>query len=248
MALEKKGTSMDAIECIATRRSIRRYLDMPVDQETMLTVIEAGSLAPSSGNLQDWKFILVDDKQLMKKLSEFCLGQACVHNAAFLVVICSDPEQTIRHYGLRGERLYTIQNSAAAGQNMLLAAHALGLGGNWVGAFDENKLRTILNIPESVRPQAILTFGYSAEVPGNKSTRGLELVTYFNSYGATFRNMHRFLKDYHVDWENRIASAKTSVEKLKEKAAGKLGEAAARTTQEGKSMWAKLKEGMPKKK
>jgi len=232
---------MDAIECIATRRSIRQFLSIPVDQETMLTVIEAGSNAPSSGNLQDWKFILVDDKQLTKKISEFCLNQDCVHNAGFLVVVCSDYEQTERHYGLRGERLYTVQNCAAASQNMLLAAHALGLGGNWVGAFDENKLRSILGIPGNVRPQAVLTFGYPAEVPSMKRIKSLDTVTFFNGYGATIRNVHRFFKDYHVDWEARISGAKTSMQRLSEKASGNVRHAAEKTKTEGKGVWEKIK-------
>jgi len=69
---------MDAIECIATRRSIRRFLNVPVDQETMMTIIEAGSLAPSSGNVQDWKFIIVDNKDLKKEIYEHSLGQECI--------------------------------------------------------------------------------------------------------------------------------------------------------------------------
>ena len=76
---------MDALECISTRRSIRNFRDIPVDLETMMTVIEGGTLAPNAGNLQDWKFILVTDKGLKKKISEYSLGQPYVNNAAFLV-------------------------------------------------------------------------------------------------------------------------------------------------------------------
>ncbi|MBN1793323.1 nitroreductase family protein [Candidatus Woesearchaeota archaeon] len=209
---------MDIFECIATRRSIRKFLDVPVDQETILSIVEAGTYAPSCGNVQDWRFIVVDSKDLMKTISEYSLGQECIHNAAILVVICSDPEQTERHYGLRGEKLYTIQNCAAATQNMLLAGHALGLGGVWIGAFDENKVRDILGIPSSVRPQAILAFGYPAEVPDEKIVKDLSLITFFNGYGARIKEVHRVLKDYHVDWERRVSEAHSAARRVQERA------------------------------
>jgi nitroreductase len=208
---------MDALECIATRRSIRSFLDIAVDQETILTIVEAGTYAPSAGNLQDWRFVVVEDKTLLKSLSEYCLGQASIQNSSFSVVVCSDYEQTERNYGLRGERLYTIQNCAAAIQNMLLAAHSLGLGGVWIGAFDENKIRVLLGIPNNVRPQAILAFGYPSEPPGTKIMRDLAVITYFNKYGTKVKNMHRFLKDYHVEWENRINAAHTALDRVKKK-------------------------------
>ncbi|MBU1198407.1 MAG: nitroreductase family protein [Nanoarchaeota archaeon] len=208
---------MDALECISTRRSIRRFLNVPVDFETIMTVVEAGSMAPSSGNVQDWKFIVIDDKEIMKKLCEYSLNQECIHNAAFLIVVCSDPEQTERHYGLRGQKLYTVQNCAAAAQNMLLSAHALGLGGNWVGAFDEEKIRTILNIPPDARPQLILAFGYPDEIPVHKRLKDLTLITYFNNYGETVKKFHRVLKDYSIDWEARLKQAHTTFDRLKEK-------------------------------
>jgi len=208
---------MDVLECIATRRSIRRFLQVPVDFETMMTVVEAGTLAPSSGNVQDWKFVVIDDKELKHQIAEHSLGQECIHNAAFLVVVCSDPEENERHYGLRGSRLYTVQNCAAAIENMLLAAHALELGGVWVGAFDEEKIRTLINIPSNARPQAILAFGYPAEIPDKKILRDLNMSIFFNSYGSRIRNIHRLFKDYSVDWQMRIDAARTSFGKLAEK-------------------------------
>ncbi|MBN2459878.1 nitroreductase family protein [Candidatus Woesearchaeota archaeon] len=226
---------MDAMECISTRRSIRRFLNVPVDFETIMTIVEAGSLAPSSGNMQDWKFIVVDNKELMAKICEHSLGQECVYNAAFLIVICSDPEQTELHYGLRGARLYTVQNCAAAAQNMLLAAHAIGLGGTWVGAFDEEKMREILDIPRSARPQAILAFGYADEVPDHKRVKDLRVITYFNAYGTTVRNMHHVLKDYSLDWEQRINQAHTALDRLKEKTKEKTKQVVEKATSKSKS-------------
>jgi nitroreductase len=238
---------MDAIECIATRRSIRRFLKTPVDFETIMSIIEAGSLAPSSGNVQDWKFILVDDKSLMKAICEYSLNQECLFNAAFLIVICSDPEQTELHYGLRGERLYTVQNCATAGENMLLAAHALGLGGVWVGAFDEEKIRELLNIPSSARPQAVLAFGYPDEIPDQKRIKDLNILTYFNTYGVRIKNVHRVLRDYSVDWEARIKEAHTAMERLREKAKAATQKASEQMSKKGGSLFQKYKEKIKKK-
>ena len=209
---------MDALECIGTRRSIRRFLNVPVDWETIITIVEAGSLAPSSGNVQDWRFIVVDKKDLMKKICEHSLNQECIQNAGFLVVVCSSSVQTEMHYGLRGQRLYAIQNGAAAAENMLLAAHALGLGGIWVGAFDEEKLREVLDVPREARPQAILAFGYPDETPDHKRLKDLNRITYFNAYGATVKKIHHVLRDYSLDWEARINQAHTALERFKEKA------------------------------
>ena len=238
---------MDALECISTRRSIRRFLNVPVDFETIMTIVESGSLAPSSGNVQDWKFIVVDNKDLMKKICEHSLNQECIHNAAFLVVVCSDSEQTERHYGLRGQRLYTIQNCAAAAENMLLTAHALGLGGTWVGAFDEEKIREFLDIPKWARPQAILAFGYPDEVPDHKRIKDLSIITYFNSYGARIKKIHHVLRDYSLDWEARIKQAHTAIERLRERAQAATQKAREQVGKKGGFLFQRYREEVKKR-
>lgn len=238
---------MDALECISTRRSIRRFLNVPVDFETIITIVESGSLAPSSGNVQDWKFIVIDNKDLMKKLCEHSLNQECIHNAAFLVVICSDSEQTESHYGLRGQRLYTVQNCAAAAENMLLTAHALGLGGTWVGAFDEEKIREILGIPEFARPQSILAFGYPDEIPDHKRIKNLSIITYFNKYGARIKKVHLVLRDYSLDWEARIKKAHTVMERLREKTRKVTQKTTEKIGKKGGSLFQKYKEEVKKR-
>ena len=157
-------------------------------------------------------------------------------------MICSDPEQTGIHYGLRGAKLYTIQNCAAAAQNMLLAAHALGLGGVWVGAFEEEKIRGLLNIPQNARPQAIMAFGYPDEIPDHKRVKDLRIITYFNSYGATIRNMHHVLRDYSVDWEARIKQAHTAIDRFKEKAEKATAKAREDVGKKGGSFFQRYKE------
>jgi nitroreductase len=194
---------MEALDCIRTRRSIRRFRQIPVDKEKMIAVIESGMFAPSAGNLQDWRFLLVTEPDLKKSLCEYSLNQPCIANAAFLVVVCSDKDQTERNYGLRGVRLYTIQNGAAAAENMLLAAHAMGLGGVWVGSFDEHKVHKLLSIPPNARAQCILAFGYPDENPDHKHMRHLNQIVYYNAYGSKYVRPHVLTRDFSVEWEKQ---------------------------------------------
>jgi nitroreductase len=156
---------MDALDCILTRRSIRKYKDKPLPWELVVKVFDAGRLAPSSGNLQNWRFIIVREESIRKKIAEASLEQIWMETAPVHIVIIAMPEKAQRFYGVRGERLYTIQNCAAAAENMLLAAHALGLGACWVSAFDEDLMRSVLGLPEHAIPQAIITLGYADEQP-----------------------------------------------------------------------------------
>lgn len=186
---------MDALECMRTRRSIRKFLNKPVEFDKVLRICEAGSWAPSSGNLQNWRFVVLTERDLIKTLPQHCLNQDYV-NAPVVIVICASDELVEKHYGIRGSRLYSVQNCSAAIENMLLAAHALGLGSCWIGAFDEEKVMELLNVPGHARPQALLVFGYSDEVPVTKRLRGLANVVYFNSYGNKVKSITEELRDY----------------------------------------------------
>ena len=157
--------NMEVFECINTRRSIRNYLDIPVEWDKVGTILEAGRLAPNSGNIQDYNFIVVQDEEKRKTIAEASLRQHWMSKAPVYIVVCADLKKSERFYGVRGNRLYSIQNCAAAIENMLLTANSLGLGACWVGAFDENVVSRVLGIPDYARPQAIITIGYSDEKP-----------------------------------------------------------------------------------
>ena len=156
---------MDALECIITRRSIRKYQDKDVPWEMIATILDAGRLAPSSGNVQSWKFIIIRNAGQRSLVAEACLEQHWMNKAPVHFAIIAMPEKVKRYYGVRGERLYAIQNCAAAAENMLLAAHAQGLGACWVSAFDEDMLHRTLGLPEEAIPQAIITVGWADEKP-----------------------------------------------------------------------------------
>ncbi|MBU0667034.1 MAG: nitroreductase family protein [Nanoarchaeota archaeon] len=204
---------MDLSECIRNRRSIRKYTQQPVEFDKITKIIEAGHEAPSAGNLQNWRFILITDKNVIRSLYNHCLKQEQVYNAQAIIVVCGVVDIAERFYGLRGKRLYTTQNCACAIQNMLLTAYDVGLGACWIGAFDEDKIRSTFNIPENTRPQALITLGYPDEIPKPPHKDELAGVVYFHKYGARIKELHIVLRDYSVEWEKQIAQAQESIDK-----------------------------------
>jgi len=202
---------MDTLECIRTRRSVRKYQNKEVSWDDIVTILEAGRMAPSSGNIQNWKFVVIREPVNIKKISEACYNQDWMINAPVLIVITADPEQGERFYGARGEHLYTIQNCAAATENMLLAANALGLGGCWVGAFDEPKVRTLCQLPEQVMTHAILTIGYASEKPLLPPKKRIEWLVGLEKFIARKKTPQRGYTSQ--VWPKIIEGAKRKVKK-----------------------------------
>lgn len=187
---------MEILQAIKTRRSVRQFLDVPVEWEKVGIVLEAGRLAPSAGNTQEWSFIVVTEEGARKEIAECCVDGIWMATAPIHIVIVANTEQIARNYGLRGERLYSIQDCAVAASQMMLAAVSQGLGTCWVGAFDEHALRRLLSIPDSIRPQLILTLGYPDEQPRMPPRKPLENIVFLNSYGNRIKDIGMVLRDY----------------------------------------------------
>ncbi|MFH1316245.1 MAG: nitroreductase family protein [Candidatus Woesearchaeota archaeon] len=208
---------MEVFECIKTRRSIRRYMDAPVEWEKIGRILEAGKAAPSAGNLQNWSFIVVLDQGQRSKIAEACLKQDWIAEAPVHIVVAGLPEKAKRFYGIRGERLYTIQNCAAATENMLLMAHALGLGSCWVGAFDEDILKDAVSMPQEVRPQAVLTIGYANEQVPEPPEFTLENVMYFRDYGGQpnrIKDIPKYTKDFSIIIDRNLQKGKGTLKRV----------------------------------
>ena len=191
---------MDVIEAISKRRSVRKFLEAPVEWEKVSQVLDAGRIAPSAGNVQEWKFIVVTDLELRKKVAECALKQHWISKAPVIIIICADIDKIKRHYGMRGERLYSIQDCAIAATHMILTAESLGLATCWVGAFEENMLQRVLEIPDNSRPQVIIPMGYADEKPKPTTRLRLENMVFLNGYGAVHRikDMGMVLWDHNV--------------------------------------------------
>lgn len=173
---------MEVIEIIKRRRSIRRYKPDPVPDSDIMTILEAARWAPSAGNLQPWEFVVVKDGNKRVELAKAAYRQGWIAEAPVIIVVCAAIERTARYYGERGASLYCIQDTAAATQNILLSACALGYGTCWVGAFNEDRVRKILGLPGGVRPVALVTLGKPAELPSPPPRRPLDSIVHLNSW------------------------------------------------------------------
>jgi nitroreductase len=165
-------------EAIRKRRSIRKYKNEPVSERQIRKIIEAGMNAPSAGNLQSRYFYIVADRELKEALAVAAYDQEFVSEAPVAIVVCADL-RIGKDYGSRGVNLYAPMDCAASIQNMLLTAHAHGLGTCWVGAFDESKVAEIIDVPDDLRPVAIIPIGVPAESPRPPSRLPLDEVCEF---------------------------------------------------------------------
>src|SRR3989338_2085862 len=185
----------DILDLIKSRRTVKYFLPKFVSWENIARVIDAARHAPSSGNIQNWKFIICIENSVKQAVAGTCGEQYEVVQAGALIVVCNEVEKAERYYGLRGERLYSIQNCAAAIQNMLLEATSLGLGSRWIGTFDEEELKVKLSIPEEVRPQAIIAIGYAKDTPPKPPKYPLETVVYFHKWRRKLRDPAKYMHD-----------------------------------------------------
>ncbi len=173
---------MDLFEIIKNRRSIRRYLSEEIPLDDIKTLIEAARWAPSAGNLQHWEFVIVRDSVLKEKIAEAVYGQYWMTEAPVLIVACADVSRAASVYGERGEKLYCIQDVAAAIQNILLMAYSMSYGSCWVGAFDEREVSEILSLPRNIRPLAIISIGKPAEKPSPRWRRPIEEIIHYEQW------------------------------------------------------------------
>jgi nitroreductase len=163
---------MDFWEVLESRRSVRDFdSSVAVSPESVERLLQAARQAPSAGNRQPWHFYVVRDPATRQGLAGAAYGQSFVAGAPVIIVVCADPERSAARYAQRGRELYCLQDTAAAAEHILLAAVALGLGGCWVGAFDESRAAKVLALPRHLRPVAILPIGKPAGERGIRTPR-----------------------------------------------------------------------------
>jgi len=209
---------MDVFEAIFKRRSVRNYLEVPVEWEKIGYILEAGRAAPSAGNLQSWKFIVCTRGDQRKALASAALNQRWMETAPVHIVVCAEPKRVEIFYGIRGERLYSVQNCAAAIQNMMLAAYAQGLGSCWIGAFDEDMVKSTCNVPDYGRPQAILTIGYPAGETKDPGRAAVYSVTFIGGYHSRIRDFNKVM-GFH---SHKVQKAFTAGKEMIEHGSGRL--------------------------
>lgn len=171
---------MDVFEAMERRHSVRSFEEgRDISEDMVDKLLRYACLAPSAGNVQPWRFIVVRDGEMKRRLSRAALGQGFIAAAPVVVVVCADLAAHASSYGRRGVELYSIQDTAAAIENLLLAATSLGLGACWVGAFREEEASRVLGLRQSLRPMALIPLGY-ARRPGSqpKKTNHRKLTEY----------------------------------------------------------------------
>ncbi len=151
---------MNCLDAIMTRRSIRTYTDQAVTEEQTDTILRAAMAAPSAGNQQSWRFIVVTEADQRSELSKTTPYAKMLADAPLGIVVCGDT-RTEKHPG------YWVQDCSAAIENALVAANSLGLGAVWLGvhpiAERADNVRKVLGLPEGVEPLAMLAIGHPAE-------------------------------------------------------------------------------------
>lgn len=155
---------MEFFKLIKKRHSVRIFKKRMVEYEKLNKILEAARLAPSAGNLQAYKIAVVKETNKKEKLANAAYCQMFVKEAPVVLVFFSDPNSSGKKYGERGETLYCIQDATIAATYAQLAATDLGLGSVWVGAFDPEEVKKILNVKKYI-PIAMLPIGYPNEVP-----------------------------------------------------------------------------------
>jgi nitroreductase len=147
---------MEVLDAIKTRRSIRKYKSEPIPDEELTSILETARLAPSAGNRQPWRFVVVQNKDRKKALAEAANNQTFLYDASAIIVAIGDPEVSARWYE---------KDPMIALEHIVLAATAMGYGTCWIGAFDEDAVKHLLKIPENVKIIALLPIGVPDETP-----------------------------------------------------------------------------------
>lgn len=170
---------MEFSEVMAKRRSVRHFnAKLDVSSQDIDALLEAAVAAPSAGNIQPWRFVVVRSLDARERLAN-ALQQRWATAAPAVIVVCVDPRPSAARYGDRGEYLYCLQDTAAATQNILLTAVDRGLAACWIGAFSEDAVRDAIGLQRPVTPVAIIPVGYSAESAGRPSRRSVSELTTF---------------------------------------------------------------------
>ena len=168
---------MEVAEAIKTRRSVRKYKSTPIPEELVKKVLNAARLAPSAANLQPWRFVVVMDEDVKRQLAAACNNMSWISRAPVVLVACADMDVAIAMIG--GYMNSAPVDVAIALTQMSLMATSEGLGTCWIGAFKEERVSALLNLPKGCRVVSVMTLGYPDETPATPGRKNIsEIVSY----------------------------------------------------------------------
>ncbi len=173
---------MDFFTAVTTRQSVRRYEKREVDDKMIGVMLYMANQSESAGNTQGWEFIVVRDQGIKERLYKAALEFNVVKEAPVDIVVCADLKKFKLKYDERGEYLYSIQDTSGAITMVMITAELLGLGTNWIRAFDEESVKQILELPNELRPVGIITVGYPADKAEKKKLKPFEYMAWSNTF------------------------------------------------------------------
>lgn len=157
------------INDIMTRTSVRTYTDQPIEPDKINTILHAAMAAPSACNKQPWRFVVIDDKDALANISRDFPTMHMAKTAPAAILLCGDLNSTIEGEGVD----YWIEDVSAAAENLLIAAHALGLGAVWCGIYPLHDridhISEMFKLPGHIIPMALICLGYPASTPAPKN-------------------------------------------------------------------------------
>lgn len=164
---------MDVFEAATKRMEVKEYKDKPVPTEIIQKILETGRLSPSAMNMQPWSFIVVRERNTLRKIGELSPTGKYIGDAAFAIAIAVNPD----------DKWYQVDTARAA-QSMMLVAWSLGVGSRWVGGIERDEVKKILKIPDHLQLLTVLPFGYPKHsVKGIKDRKPLQQVAFLEKYG-----------------------------------------------------------------
>jgi len=177
------GKKMELHEAIQERRSIRRFIDKTIPEEILTRILNAGRLAPSAVNLQPWRFVVIREPVTKIELVECTRGGKHTHLGMgdVIIVACGNEKECYQRQG-NYMKTFAIDVTIALA-HMMLAATAEGLGTCWIGAFDEEKVKNLLNIPDPWRVVAMTPLGYPDESPPDRGRKSLNEIVCYEKWG-----------------------------------------------------------------
>lgn len=177
----KKELSEKALNKFKTRRSIRKFSEQPVDWKIIYNIIEGAINAPCAGNIQNYKIIVVEDKIKKHEIGKIAFQQYWLSDAPVLLVVARENYHLCQLYPQEGD-MYSVQNSAAMIENLLMLTHFYNLGACWVEGYDNDVLKEYLGVPGEMRVDAIIPIGYPLEDPKLSKDPTYQKV-FFETYG-----------------------------------------------------------------
>lgn len=173
---------MNVIEAIETRRSVRKYKSEPIPETDLMKILKAARLAPSAGNKQPWRFVVVRDPETKRKLGEIARGQTWISDAGVVVAALAMDRKSPEVYERWAER-----DVMTAVEHMVLAAWSLGYGTCWIGAFYEDKVKQLLGIPEEMTVVNLLPIGVPDQTPEARGRKAVDEIFHSEKYGEPLK-------------------------------------------------------------